>query len=923
MRVYIHGVDVSPWLKGDVTVSYANREGFNTASINLSNPRGLWLLHERNLLGDWSGKGEFDESAKFEIFKWKNSIEYNTAYNLNITRSIFGSTTAKPVESTQAELSSAFAKNPYFPPSRGEDKKYRLAVNDCIFNKHDYMRIFIKNPLGDYAANEWMEVFCGFVQDHPVTTNYITGESTVRITGSCIKQQLAKMRVSMNPHLAAIDPSPLSTTGFYKDFMFSGGMSHPFAQSSLEATIRTLILGTQLPQQDNATNAIGGVATKEMQSKIGDFKMGNTICYNPTEPGNTLERWHLMTIFGVNKKPFPTGGGNDDLWLTQTEMEAIGKSTRPIINNQICGDPTARYLHFLLPSSGTGAGTLVQAGIVTGAQVTGAREWTTRWDVIRDFASKLDFQVLTSPSGDILVEFPMYGFTPCAFLTNFTSSTTAKILTPEEKAKESKSVPLADTNDPDISQKAWNQCQNVQGTLANIFVFDKHEKEGTLNDEAEDFPTILNVTGGSAFAPTNINTGEVFQPRAVVYSPLLADRYGIIVESVDFPFAGQDPGDQGGDINSPLTRRLAQLGLIEYTKRLAHASTWQGSIVYRPFLFPNRPIELKRSARIGNMTSVSHTWNIPREATTAVSTNMLLSKRISIQNGQTVSDYRLLTGSLNTPLDYGAIWGEATPQGIPVSKETGEEFPEMTPDAGVRVELGDSKKSTGDVNTPDTDIRSVTELLRKDSTLSLNALFPPFARLVVKLIDAAKAAGLKPIITSGYRSPSKQAQIKADREKYPVAAEPYLSMHQYGLAIDITLEGAVGISDRSLGNLQLINNKIGANLKWGGEFPTYDGVHFQIPAGWGMSVAMAKAIVFADKRKNQSEDAIGIQMVWKAIYAKNLTLLEEGDQYTPADFAFDPSRPDSFIVNPNIGVPPMAPPCDNTEYLQTPGLKMK
>jgi hypothetical protein len=111
-----------------------------------------------------------------------------------------------------------------------------------------------------------------------------------------------------------------------------------------------------------------------------------------------------MTMFGCNRVPFPDENiAKNNLWLTTQQMNKLGAETIWHPSRTYRG-PDARYLHFLLPIGGTGASSLIESTTADGPT---AAEFTTRWEIIKSFTEKLDFQVLTSPSGDLLVEFPM------------------------------------------------------------------------------------------------------------------------------------------------------------------------------------------------------------------------------------------------------------------------------------------------------------------------------------------------------------------------------------------------------------------------------------------------------------------------------------------------------------------------------------
>lgn len=808
LRVFIYGADVTPWLKGDLSVTYGNRDSFNNIVLEISNPRKLWQITRDNLAGNWRESiGEYSEKEKLSVFRWKNDPETNPAFFMEITRQVLG----QKLVAKQASVSGMGPKV-FVPAPSDAERRYRLAVNDCVFSRGDPMRVFMKNPYST-SSEEWVEIFCGFVKDHPITTNHLTGESTLRITGHCIREYLTKMRVQLNRDTGKIDPQPLFDKGFFSDFMDPSIATHPFSKSSLENTIKRLILGTATPKSGDTADPVNG---------IGAFKMGNVVCYDPARPMNTLERWHLMTLFGVNKVAFPNSA-DDNLWLTKKEMNDLGRTTIYLPDTYAQG-PAGRYLHLLLPAGGTGAGTLVQATLDTAKTTI---EWTTRWEIIRDFASKLDFQVTTSPSGDILVEFPMYGFTPHVFTTQGGVELSDEFVrsqeTREEAAKKNEAS-VAKYND-DIDKGV------IPYGLGSLLTFELHQVEDTLSDEAEDFPTILQVDGGASHTPENVEgkTEQLTAMRAYVYSPVLVSRFGVIAEQMSIPFAGQRDSDTSGGTDSPIAVRMANLALIEYMKRMADAATLDGTVIFRPFLFPNRPVWFKRSGRMGNLTSVTNRWTIGKSAGTSISMNMLLSERYDPETDTTI--YRLPTGASNTPISYRSIWGEnpkEAEQGdtkAGVIAKTGTKTPPSSSSNGGAGSVGSDKAATKSSSSPFA-INSNAPYKYDDSTV----MYAPFSAAIKEALELAKKQGFPPItVTSTYRHPAKQKAMKENPAAYGVArnkngdfvqvAEPWSSCHQYGLALDISIEG-----DR-LADYAAFADLCGDKIYWGGRYG--DRVHYE------------------------------------------------------------------------------------------------
>jgi hypothetical protein len=863
LRVYIYGADVTPWLKGDLSVTYGNRDSFNNVSFELANPRKLWQLSKDNLKGNWRNDiGEYSEIEKLGVFRWKNSPTVNPYFNLSISTTTLGNKT------TDSGPTNATNPGPtYLKPAEDDvEYRYRLAVNDCIFTRGDPMRIFMRNPYSSPTSDnegQWVEIFCGFLNDHPITTNYLTGESTLRATGYCIRHLLTKMRVRTAVTVATNDPTPLFNNGFFQDFIASSKATHPFPVTTLENTIKSLILGTETPVPGEVLIGQG----------IGSFKLGNIVCYNPGEPGQTLEQWHLMTIFGVNKVAYPTGG-NDDLWLTSKEMDAIGRSTLYLPEITALG-PTGRYLHFLLPWEGTGAGALVQATV---SQTTTQIEWTTRWEIIRDFASKLDFQVTTSPSGDILVEFPLYGFTPQLYSVKGGPALPALPLA--AAAQTAAEFAAANAANAQIASDQVNESidrGDIPNGIGSLFTFNLHQIEETLNDEAEDFPTILQVDGGLSLAQENIQTTPGFDNlRAYVFSPVLVARFGVITEQMNLPYAGQRGKDAGTtkDAPSPVATRMAKLALIEYMKRLADSATWDGSLVFRPFLFPNRPLWLMRSSRIGLITSVTNRWSIGKSASTNVALHMLMAERYYTDERKIKTAYRLPTGAANTPISYADIWQDST------SENTYGEG-----NSGVRVTVGTKPPPAGTpANGSPGSTGSGTHAPDKPSSgpvVEVNDpnLYPPFKEAFNLALKTAANQGLSISITSTYRDPEHQADLKRDPEGHHVArkrngqyvqiAEPWSSAHQYGMAIDISIAG----DKRS--DYQTFSNICGPNILWG---QVYNGdyVHYEWSPPPGKTGRRCQQILKGlgfklDKQTGQAAGNKGnyLQELWKAFEAQS------------------------------------------------------
>ncbi len=100
--------------------------------------------------------------------------------------------------------------------------------------------------------------------------------------------------------------------------------------------------------------------------------------------------------------------------------------------------------------------------------------------------------------------------------------------------------------------------------------------------------------------------------------------------------------------------------------------------------------------------------------------------------------------------------------------------------------------------------------------------FQPWARW---LYEVARQAGLRPVLTSTYRSVADQSRLYARRASnpYPVAP-PGASPHHTGWAFDLSLNLPADQREEGLTALGELWESVGG--RWGGRFKSYDPVHF-------------------------------------------------------------------------------------------------
>ena len=110
--------------------------------------------------------------------------------------------------------------------------------------------------------------------------------------------------------------------------------------------------------------------------------------------------------------------------------------------------------------------------------------------------------------------------------------------------------------------------------------------------------------------------------------------------------------------------------------------------------------------------------------------------------------------------------------------------------------------------------------------MALNRAVARAADLIVQDFNALKIG--RAVITSGYRSLKKQAELYAAYKKGgPLAAAPGKSAHNYGLAVDIAIVGAKS-SDRRYAQLHRIGRRHGL-VPLNGRARRVDPFHLEVP----------------------------------------------------------------------------------------------
>jgi hypothetical protein len=172
------------------------------------------------------------------------------------------------------------------------------------------------------------------------------------------------------------------------------------------------------------------------------------------------------------------------------------------------------------------------------------------------------------------------------------------------------------------------------GAYENVFTVDAHLISGNMQDESGDIVTAVVVTGGPQLTDVNPDSNTVgsLRPIGVVQSSLLASRVGMTVEMRSLPFV-RDKG------------RLRSLGMLEFQKALANANTLDNEFGFRPFITPNRPVLNVAEQRMGLTSSVTETMQMFSTCSTGLGLRYIRQVRSD-------DSFRFITGGAFLPISY-------------------------------------------------------------------------------------------------------------------------------------------------------------------------------------------------------------------------------------------------------------------------------
>lgn len=631
--VYVCGVDISAHVK-ELKITYTDKGSPGSADIVLTNPFDQWLLSVANLSGQWRRTADrYTESPKWAIFdnKVKLSLQ-SVAGKVNPNASLHPQ---EAIQDTSAYGNLDPQSNPQ-NPAQDFLQRYAFGPGSCVFSRFDTVKIFIKNPMDPSEADRWMPAFTGTVENKPLSTNFVTGESTISLLCYDIRATLNYMRVGINPYnnsqnaptgtLAADQRSKgvfidQEAAGFFKDYYpgldtgdasKSAQFDNIFSGKSFVDMVAMITCG-----QSGWIAATGGGSPTAVKTGagIGFFQPGQV--YRYANPGNktakgtnlvrTLDAWDNLCLFGSTKNWLSyqqcNNIGKNSFWLAAKNDSTLGVNAgKP---GQTAFTPMNGQVHFLLPADGLNISDMIKTSVDGIKNIMGSPEWTTRLSLIANACDMVDYDFSVTGNGDIIFEFPMYDFFP----------------------------------------------ENY-GTNASIYIADKHAMSEMVSDEGGEVISAVEVQGdattivgqavNTTFNQTNPALGLKDVPKAIAFSNILVSKYGVRIASKTFT----------GVKNA----QLPTMAVLELQKRLADSNKMTVDLAYRPFLRPNRPLLHTTRNRIGRTTSITLSLIPLREATISAAVNCVRTPLYIGGKGKTVKTaYQHIFGGPGMTLSYNTI----------------------------------------------------------------------------------------------------------------------------------------------------------------------------------------------------------------------------------------------------------------------------
>jgi len=272
--VFIAGVDVSRYVMAQVQVTLNNRNGWNTATLQLANAEDVWIYTQEQAIAIRKAlKGGTIDTSVFRTAA--RDYRYSEAAKLAVSRIKAGQgvLTGKRLNTLDRE---------------SDTWRWEPHPGATCFNKYDPIRIFLHDPRTaetDIDTPAWIPAFTGFLENRPFDDDYVDGTRTLHITAHDVRYFLTRMRVDVNAftgHHMGNGMIQIEDT-LFRDVNSGSLYAHALPRATLEEAVQHVTLGGVQPVDANGKPK-GKLRRSRFRTGIGYFVLGEIVQLTPADP---------------------------------------------------------------------------------------------------------------------------------------------------------------------------------------------------------------------------------------------------------------------------------------------------------------------------------------------------------------------------------------------------------------------------------------------------------------------------------------------------------------------------------------------------------------------------------------------------------------------------------------------------------------
>lgn len=719
-RVFIQGVEVTPWVNGSVTINRANRDGPGSASFTLDNAMDRFVLTPDNLTGNvWRDTTDrYSEAAKHAIYLYKTGAQEVTRDRVNeLAKALFD----RNLQITQARTTNEVAaatKNRELKKTRSRNVS-REDTEDLGGLVREELQVAASDTLHDLPSDAILNneaATTRAIADQLINKGMSPGEAERAAAAAVSRRKNELVRAGNQRPTSdgpALETNPDNTKASRKGrFKAAKNLRNPVdtdtGDSRWPLQARSLVFHKNDPVRIFVHNPLteedwwlfGFTGFIDQYPMTVDYRKGHSNitvqCYDIKALMQKMRISQNTTLPTVAPEPLFTD--RSSIFADLIVPDRWGQAFRNLpFEDAISILTTGTNLERKGQRGRFGIGDLAVGKIVTypatdnitdSANRATLEEWHTL--CINGPSDINDQNSIASldPLGSADVERIGQGttsdgvFAPMRAYVHF--------LLPAEGTAARNLV--QQTFDTGTEQRDWtNRFQIVSdfcarldyeftvlpngdlifefpmydflpedfGDWSSAFIADEHLMDGEIGDESGEMISAVIVTGGVTKPEQDplANAPANEIPRVILQNSLLASRVGLTTEQVVLPFTRE-------------IGRLRSLGMIEFQKRLANANSMSMTFGYRPFMLPNRPVYNVVEQRMGLTSSVVDTMQVFGECNTTANVRFVRQIRAD-------GTFRFITGGASMPVSFREIFRGDT-QSVGNSTVGVRAYPEVT-----------------------------------------------------------------------------------------------------------------------------------------------------------------------------------------------------------------------------------------------------